>query len=93
MDHLINRRADCFRNTRCKCRHSQDCTRHPEIKVREDTSDKTLATCEEIQRARDEYETTEIQIDEECAASHTDDGVWVAAWVWLSEPWKPEPKT
>ncbi len=55
--------------------------------------DKTLATVEEIQRARDKYDAgsdNTIEIDEECAASHTDDGVWIAAWVWLAKPVKKE---
>jgi len=41
------------------------------------------ATAEEIVRAREEYGGEDIEIDENAAASRGDDGVWVAAWVWL----------
>ncbi len=51
--------------------------------------DNTLATEEEITRARNlhaDFSDNVIEIDEECAASHSDDGVWIAAWVWLPKP-------
>ena len=44
------------------------------------------ATEVEINRARQTYthgSDDNIEIDEEAAASRGNDGVWVAAWVWL----------
>lgn len=44
------------------------------------------ATEDEINRARQQYahgSDDNIEIDEEAATSRGDDGVWVAAWVWL----------
>ena len=49
----------------------------------------TRATEDEINRARQEYahgSDDNIEIDEEAATSRGDDGVWVAAWVWLPNP-------
>lgn len=49
-------------------------------------SKKDLATEEEILRARNlhaDFSDDVIQVDEEAAVSRADDGVWVAAWVWL----------
>lgn len=48
----------------------------------------SLATPEEIERARSEYADDDINIDDGAAASRADDGVWVAAWVWLSEEYQ-----
>lgn len=45
----------------------------------------TPATTEEIQRARDEYQNDDVEIDEGAEASHADGGVWVQAWVWLGD--------
>ena len=44
------------------------------------------ATPEEIDAARMQFSGDDhnINIDEGAAASHTDDGVWVAAWVYVS---------
>lgn len=36
-----------------------------------------------IARAREEYGSTEIEIDSDAALSIGDDGAWVQAWVWL----------
>ena len=41
------------------------------------------ATAEQIQRARDEYQTDDINIDDDANVSPTESGVWVQAWVWL----------
>jgi hypothetical protein len=48
--------------------------------------DVAFATSKEIQRARDEYQTDEIEIDGDAYASHCDGdaGMWVSAWVWLA---------
>jgi hypothetical protein len=47
-------------------------------------SDSTnCATPAEIAEAREKYRTDECEIDDEAWASRGDDGVWVAAWVWL----------
>jgi hypothetical protein len=43
-----------------------------------------FATDLEIERARDEYGTEDIEIDGNAKASRAEDGVWVAAWVWLA---------
>lgn len=48
--------------------------------------DSGFATTKEIHRARREYANSSddnIEIDEEAATSRGEDGVWVAAWVWL----------
>jgi hypothetical protein len=54
------------------------------------------ATPEEIQRARTRYAYTssnDIEIDDGAAASRGDNGLWVAAWVWLHDPDPLEDKT
>lgn len=38
----------------------------------------------EVEKARDLYETNDIQIDENAMISLATDGIWVQAWVWLS---------
>jgi hypothetical protein len=38
-----------------------------------------------IQKARDEYTDDELEIDDNPVVSHGDDGVWVSAWVWVSD--------
>ena len=47
------------------------------------------ATEAEIKRARELYETDDIQIDENATTSRAygnpDGGLWVAAWVWLAD--------
>jgi hypothetical protein len=42
------------------------------------------ATPAEIAAAREQYGSNDVEIDEGAAASRADNGVWVAAWVWLS---------
>lgn len=37
-----------------------------------------------IQEARNQYASDEIEIDEEPKTSPSDEGCWVAAWVWVS---------
>lgn len=47
------------------------------------------ATEDEINRARELYahnSDNNIEVDEEAATSRGEDGVWVAAWVWLRNP-------
>lgn len=47
------------------------------------------ATPEEIERARDEYATDDLEIDDDAIASRMDEsqggdnGTWVNAWVWI----------
>lgn len=43
-----------------------------------------LATTQEIEAARANYESDEINVDEGALTSRADDGVWVNAWVWIS---------
>lgn len=45
--------------------------------------DRPKATKEEIEQARAVYQNDDVQIDDDALTSHTDDGVWVQAWVWL----------
>ncbi len=54
--------------------------------------DDSEATVDEVIEARMLYASDEIEIDEEPAVSRIDDGVWVAAWVWLAKPVKEEEK-
>ena len=44
------------------------------------------ATAAEIDAARSEVDSDDIQIDDDAKAAPTDggEGVWVAAWVWCS---------
>lgn len=44
----------------------------------------TPATAAEIQTARDLYQTDDVEIDDNAAVSRTDEGMWVAAWVWIN---------
>jgi hypothetical protein len=37
-----------------------------------------------IAAARDMYASDDVEIDDNPKLSHADDGVWVAAWVWVS---------
>lgn len=43
----------------------------------------TFATPKQIKQARNEYASDDIEIDDNAKTSETDEGVWVAAWVWL----------
>lgn len=43
-----------------------------------------FATDEEIQQARNQHMGSECEIDEPALASRGDGGVWVQAWVWIS---------
>ena len=47
------------------------------------TPDDSLATVEELDRARNMYANDDIGIDDGAKASRADEGVWVAAWVRL----------
>ena len=49
------------------------------------------ATAEEIERARAEYGSEDIEIDDDAAHSPAPDdcGVWVQAWVWIGTPGDP----
>lgn len=43
-----------------------------------------VATPEEVQRACSAYQQEgQVEIDDNAAASRTDNGLWVQAWVWL----------
>lgn len=44
---------------------------------------KALTQEQAIELARDEYQDDDIQIDDNAALSQSEDGVWVAAWVWV----------
>jgi len=37
----------------------------------------------ELERAKELYASDDINIDDEAQASHTVDGVWIQAWVWV----------
>lgn len=45
---------------------------------------RSLATEAEKEAARREYESDDIEIDDDALASRTYDGAWVQAWVWVS---------
>lgn len=49
----------------------------------ETNEDRELATEDEIRKAREIYETDDIQIDTPSRVSVAEKGVWVQAWVWL----------
>ena len=53
---------------------------------------KTFATDEQIKAAKDLYQDDECEIDEGALTSEADTGVWVAAWVWLSDLTCPRKK-
>lgn len=56
-----------------------------EMAAPEPEPDDSLATSEEINRAVSEYaEEGRIEFDGDAKASRADEGVWVSAWVWLS---------
>ena len=38
----------------------------------------------EIDKAQEIYQSDNVEIDSPAKASRTDDGLWVAAWVWVS---------
>lgn len=50
-----------------------------------DDADEFAATEKEIGRAREEYGSNEITIDDDAEASRGDDGTWVQAWVFLEK--------
>lgn len=45
------------------------------------------ASAEQIERARDEYQTDDIEIDDDAMVSRAEEenGMWVSAWVWLPD--------
>ena len=43
-----------------------------------------FATAEQVAAASDEYCTDEINIDDGAPISEGDDGIWVQAWLWVS---------
>lgn len=44
------------------------------------------ATPQEIEKAKDLYQTDEIEIDDfDVMTSPSDNGIWVSAWVWVSD--------
>jgi hypothetical protein len=45
--------------------------------------DDSLASPEEIERARELYGSDDVEIDENAKASRADSGTWIEAWVWL----------
>ncbi len=53
----------------------------------EATGVRTPATAKQISLARDLYGTDEVEVDDNATQASTTEGVWVSAWVWLSEEW------
>jgi hypothetical protein len=43
-----------------------------------------MASADQIQAARDLYQTDECEIDDDASTSEADEGYWVQAWVWVS---------
>jgi hypothetical protein len=54
------------------------------------TSIEEFATDAEIERARELYQDHAIEIDDGAKASRADEGVWIAAWVWLQNEGEEE---
>lgn len=46
----------------------------------------TRASDEEREAAEAAHATDELEIDDDASVSRGDDGYWVSAWVWVSEP-------
>lgn len=45
-----------------------------------------MATREQwIERAREEYAGDDVNVDDDAQLSHTDDGAWVQAWVFVAD--------
>lgn len=38
-----------------------------------------------IEAAREQYGSSEIEIDDQAMTSHGDGGIWVAAWLWIED--------
>ena len=38
-----------------------------------------------IKQARERYQTEDIEIDDNAMVSNAEDGIWVAAWVWMPD--------
>lgn len=54
-----------------------------EIKAADAEIQQAEALDAEIEKAREIFETDDIEIDDSPAVSVADDGVWVSAWVWV----------
>lgn len=55
------------------------------LKSLRDTIERTTpAEDHEIEAARDAYADDDLEIDDDAAVSHADDGYWVSAWVWIA---------
>ncbi len=48
-------------------------------------ADERAATPDEIEKARNLYQTDDVQIYPEAVASRADEGYWVEAWVWIED--------
>lgn len=55
------------------------------IKKHEDEKSQCYSTPQEIERARKQYGSDDIEIDDGAQASRTDAGMWVAGWLWLRD--------
>ena len=47
--------------------------------------ERPAASPAQIARARGQYQSDDIQIDDDAVLSKADEGVWVQAWVWLGK--------
>ena len=50
------------------------------------TADQFKATAEQVQAARAQYATDEMEVDDDASTSPGEDGVWVSAWLWVGNP-------
>ena len=56
----------------------------PEFSISSDYTSRLPATSKQIETARNEYQSDDINIDDDALTSRAPDGVWVQAWVWVS---------
>jgi hypothetical protein len=68
--------------TKTNCPH---CGRDLEADQPEHCASDDCPRLDLIQRARDEYASDDLEIDDNAVVSTGEDGSWVQAWVWVRE--------
>ena len=56
------------------------------LRIHEEEREANYSNTAEIERARDMYGSDDIEVNDTALASHTDNGMWVAGWLWLANP-------
>lgn len=56
------------------------------LRIHEEERETNYSTSAEKERARDEYGSDDVEIDDIALASRGDSGMWVAGWLWLANP-------